>query len=127
MSISFDHWLEQAQYDLDSAKAMLNSGRYLYVLFCCQQAVEKMLKAIIARKTADFPPRLHNLLRLAETAGLTINESTHDFFGELSAYYIQTRYPEQIQALAKQVTANIAADTLKKTEDALKWLQSAKL
>lgn len=103
MSISFDHWLEQAQYDLDTAKAMLNSRRYLYVLFCCQQAVEKILKAVIARKTAEFPPRLHNLLRLSETAGVAIDESTHDFFGELSAYYIQTRYPEELQSLAKQI------------------------
>jgi HEPN domain-containing protein len=124
MSISFDNWLEQAQYDIDTAKAMLSSRRYLYVLFCCQQAVEKMLKAIIARKTSDFPPRLHNLLRLAETAKLTLNESMHDFFGELSAYYIQSRYPEELQSLAKQVTPEIAADTLKKTEDALKWLPS---
>jgi HEPN domain-containing protein len=84
-----------------------------------------MLKAIIARKTADFPPRLHNLLRLAETAELNLNESMHDFFGELSAYYIQTRYPEELQSLAKQVTSDIASDTLKKTEDALKWLPSA--
>ena len=33
-------WVDQAQYDLETAHAMLASGRYLYVLFCCQQAVE---------------------------------------------------------------------------------------
>ena len=34
-------WAEQAQYDLDTADAMLKAGRYLYVLFCCHQAVER--------------------------------------------------------------------------------------
>lgn len=37
-------WAERAQYDLDTADAMFKAGRYLYVLFCCQQAVEKVLK-----------------------------------------------------------------------------------
>jgi HEPN domain-containing protein len=47
MSSASKHWTEQARYDLDTARAMFDSGRYLYVLFCCQQAVEKALKAII--------------------------------------------------------------------------------
>jgi HEPN domain-containing protein len=36
------HWAKRAQYDLDTADAMFETGRYLYVLFCCQQAVEKV-------------------------------------------------------------------------------------
>lgn len=59
-------WAEQARYDLDTAGAMLSSGRYLYVVFCCQQAVEKALKALIVVRTGEMPPRLHNLPRLAE-------------------------------------------------------------
>lgn len=64
-----EQWAEKARYDLDTAKAMLESGRYLYVLFCCQQAVEKALKGVIARRTGEMPLRLHNLIRLAEEAG----------------------------------------------------------
>ena len=59
---------------------MLDSGRYLYVLFCCQQAVEKMLKAVIVKQTNEFPPRLHNLMRLAEFASLEIPEARAEFF-----------------------------------------------
>ncbi len=80
-----NHWLEQARYDLDTAHAMLNSKRYLYVVFCCQQAIEKSIKAIILSKTQKFPPRLHNLLRLAEIAEIEIEEDTRAFLGELSA------------------------------------------
>ncbi|RLC46069.1 MAG: hypothetical protein DRH70_06280 [Candidatus Coatesbacteria bacterium] len=53
---------------------MLKSARLLYVLFCCQQAVEKMLKGIIAKRTEAFPPRLHNLKRLGEHAQVAPNE-----------------------------------------------------
>jgi len=122
-----DRWFEQAQYDLDTALAMLRSGRYLYVLFCCQQAVEKMLKGLVIKKTGEFPPRVHNLMRLAEAAGLTLDGSRADFLGELSAYYIQSRYPEEIEAMSVQITREIASDAFGKTEEMLKWLKSAQL
>jgi HEPN domain-containing protein len=39
------NWLELAQYDLAAAADMLDRGRTLYVVFTCQQAAEKALKA----------------------------------------------------------------------------------
>jgi HEPN domain-containing protein len=42
----YEYWLETAQYDLDTAKAMFESGRWLYAVFMCQQAVEKLSKAL---------------------------------------------------------------------------------
>jgi HEPN domain-containing protein len=37
--------MEKADYDLDTAKAMLQTERYLYVGFMAHQAIEKALKA----------------------------------------------------------------------------------
>ncbi len=39
--------IEDAQYDLDSAKAMLDSGRLYFVIFMCHLTVEKLLKSYI--------------------------------------------------------------------------------
>ena len=64
------HWLERSNYDLDTAKAMLDARRYLYVAYMCQQAVEKLLKAIIAQHGKENLP-IHNLNRLAELAELS--------------------------------------------------------
>ena len=63
------HWVERSQYDLDTAKIMLDTGRYLYVAYLCQQTVEKMLKAIIAQQGKENFP-IHNLNRLVEIAGI---------------------------------------------------------
>ena len=43
----YDHWLDIARYDLETADTMLSSGRWLYVVFMCQQAVENLQKACI--------------------------------------------------------------------------------
>ena len=117
-------WLEQARYDLDTARAMLTSGRYLYVLFCCQQAVEKALKALYIHRRGDFPPRLHNLPRLAEAAGLGIEGERLDFMAELSVYYIQSRYPEEVDELAKAATPEKAKSVLVASEEVVEWLVS---
>ncbi|NJD04595.1 MAG: HEPN domain-containing protein [Ruminiclostridium sp.] len=41
------YWEEYAQYDLDTAEVMFDTGRYLYSVFMCQQAVEKIVKGHI--------------------------------------------------------------------------------
>ena len=87
------HWLERSKYDLETAKAMLDARRYLYVAYMCQQAVEKLLKAIIAQHGKENLP-IHNLNRLAELAELSgeLEEGQIDLLAELTAYNIVARY-----------------------------------
>jgi HEPN domain-containing protein len=56
MNPDAERWRELAAYDLGTADAMLAAGRYLYVLFCCQQAAEKHLKGLIVERCSTFPP-----------------------------------------------------------------------
>jgi len=121
---SVERWSEQARYDFETASAMLDSGRYLYVVFCCQQAVEKMIKAVIVKRTNSFPPRIHALIRLAEAASLDLTDERAQFFRELSNYYIQSRYPEEIPVLAAEMSRDQAYRIFKQTEESVKWLNS---
>jgi HEPN domain-containing protein len=43
--VGASYWAEIADYDLDTAEAMLATKRYLYVGFMCHQTIEKLLKA----------------------------------------------------------------------------------
>ena len=124
MGTSSQHWAGQARYDIDTARAMFHSGRHLYVLFCCQQAVEKMLKALVAERSKELPPRIHNLVRLADAAALEMSDEQADLLRELSAYYLQTRYPEEISDLGSQVKENEARRILDQTEEIVRWLSS---
>ena len=121
---SVERWAEQARYDLETADAMQRSGRYLYVLFCCQQAVEKAIKALITKQTQKFPPRIHNLVRLAEVATLELSDERAQLLRELSNYYIQTRYPEEIPELAAKISETQSRQILEQTEETIQWLLS---
>lgn len=119
-----ENWTEQAKYDLETARAMLDSKRNLYVLFCCQQAVEKMIKAIIAKRSGEMPPRIHNLMRLAEMGQVGLSDEKADFVRELTAYYVQTRYPEELAQLIADVDDGVAKRILEQTEAIFSWLES---
>ncbi|MDR1700902.1 MAG: HEPN domain-containing protein [Lachnoclostridium sp.] len=43
----FLYWKDIAEYDLETAEAMFRTGRWLYVVFMCQQSIEKLCKGII--------------------------------------------------------------------------------
>jgi HEPN domain-containing protein len=124
MGASSAHWAERARYDLGTARDMFGSRRYLYVLFCCQQAVEKMLKALVAERSRELPPRLHSLVRLAEAASLSVDDEQAGFLRELTAYYIQTRYPEETSDLGSQVNEDEARRVLDRAEETVQWLSS---
>jgi len=124
MSKSVEAWKERAEYDLETARAMLEAGRFLYVLFCCQQAIEKALKALIVERSGELPPRIHSLLRLADTAGVTVPVERRPFLRELTAYSIQSRYPEEIPTSGTAIPRETAERILKQTEAELQWLLS---
>jgi HEPN domain-containing protein len=58
----YAYWEDIAEYDLKTAEAMYQSGRYLYVVFMCQQAIEKLVKGLYVFKLNEEPPRTHNIL-----------------------------------------------------------------
>ncbi|MDD5308667.1 MAG: HEPN domain-containing protein [Deltaproteobacteria bacterium] len=62
--------------------------------------------------------------RLAETAAIELEEERLDFLRKLSSYDIQTRYPEEIAALAGSVSATQARETLRRTEELIRWVES---
>jgi HEPN domain-containing protein len=116
-------WMERVNYDWETARAMYKTGRYLYVVFMCQQAVEKTLKAILAFQRKEIKP-IHHLSKLAELAGIRqeFDEETLTLIESLSGYYLNARYKETINTLSKAIGKKEAKDYLTKTEGLIKWL-----
>lgn len=46
MSDKYKEWLRQADYDMETAEAMFESGRYIYAVFMCHLSLEKALKGL---------------------------------------------------------------------------------
>jgi len=85
-------WIKKADEDFDTAKFMLKSGRYNYVPFLCQQAIEKKIKAVIEQSAE--PPYTHNILRLCGIIKYPFDKKEEVVLQRLGFLYIHSRYPE---------------------------------
>lgn len=130
----YEYWLDVAVYDLECAEVMLKSGRYLYVAFMCQQAVEKLAKGLFILFRGEEPPRIHNIWKLFDrifdddqrsNIGTPEElEKYYSVFDELLAYYISGRYPSYKDKLSQSITADKASEVLDRTKEVFSWLKS---
>ena len=97
----------------------MEKGHLRHALFFAHLAIEKVLKAHVSRKTADVPPRIHNLVRLAELAGLALDVERADFLRRFNLYQLEGRYPETSEAT---LDAETASERLTSAKEAIEWL-----
>jgi HEPN domain-containing protein len=119
------YWLDIAVYDIDTAEAMYQTARWLYVAFMCHQAIEKTLKAYWSAKREDEPPYTHNHMRLAEGCGLydLMSDEQKDFLDEVTNYNIEARYPEDKDALYRRLSKQACRHIIDETKQMMQWIQ----
>ncbi|MDR1965521.1 MAG: HEPN domain-containing protein [Synergistaceae bacterium] len=126
----YEYWLEIAQYDLDTAETLLNGGRWLYVVFMCQQAVEKLVKGLYILFIDDNIPKTHNIRVLVEKFENRLPEAVtdeqYDLFEDLTIYYLNGRYADYKQKLSDRLSEQTAKDYLTRTKEVFAWLLTMK-
>lgn len=82
-----------------------------------------MLKALVVAVTQEMPPRIHDLLRLAEKAGLILNEELTEKFDTFNSFNLEARYPDYKLAFYKRCTPQFTAKKFLQIEETYSWLQ----
>ena len=120
------YWVELADYDFDTALAMLETKRFLYVGFMCHQVIEKMLKAYWSNVLEEPALKIHSLSRLAEKSGLDkeMSEEQTDFIDALEPLNIEARYPSYKERLMKTLTEERCKELMKQTDELRLWIKS---
>ena len=112
------YWIEDSERDLETAKSMLGSRHYDWSLFVGHLAIEKLLKALwIQCNQSNTPPKIHNLLRLADGAKLILTEDEKQLLGEVNEFQIETRYAQFKLEFYKKCTPPFTEEYLKKIEE----------
>ncbi len=117
------NWIAGSDYDIRSARHMLDTGRYLYVIFLCHLAIEKLLKAVFAQTNERHPPYTHDLYKLIGLLSLKISAEHQSIITRLNELSIATRYPEDLRAMVKQFPRRVAKQYLDESRTFLKWLR----
>ena len=114
-----DYWRQGAVEDWQVAVRLVGDGKCRHGLFFAHLALEKMLKALVCRHTRDVPPRIHNLTRLGELAGLSPDAHQADALADMNQFNTEGRYPEFLTA---PPSGEEAANYLAQSEEIFAWL-----
>src|SRR3989304_9565884 len=101
MNEKVQYWIGIAEYDMETAKVMLEGKRFLYVGFMCHQVIEKILKGYYVFIKNENPPYTHNLTYLATQSGIyeKMTEEQKDVIDMIEPLNVEARYPTHKEKL----------------------------
>jgi HEPN domain-containing protein len=119
------YWLESASHDLEAATNLFSSEKYDWCLFIRHLVLEKTLKAIFVFNNENkMPPKIHNLVKLAELARLDLTKEQKLFFDEVNDFNIETRYPDYKMDFYRRCTKSYSEKYFEKIKEHYNWLKS---
>ena len=66
------HWRDGALDTWLDVEHCMNGGRIAFAMLAAHLTIEKAVKAHVVKNTQKLPPMIHNLLSLANLAGLKL-------------------------------------------------------
>ena len=122
-----EEWISQAEYDIDTAKIMMEAGRYIYAIFMAHLSIEKALKAVYVFILNSEPPRTHNLILLQERIEskikLGFTDSQNEFIEFLNEKSVPSRYPDTLHEVLKEYKKSETVKLIKQASGLIKWLK----
>jgi len=117
------YWIEGSEDDFEAMTAMFDSKRYSWSLFIGHLMIEKLLKAYFVKVKSDYPPFIHNLLRLAEKADLVLTEDKREQLVTITAFNINARYDDYKMSFKKQCTPEFTSVWIDKLKELRIWIK----
>ncbi len=119
------YWLDSAEHDLDVAESLFSSGKNDWCLFVGHLVLEKVLKAIYVQNSNNqVPPKIHNLIRLANLSNLKLSDEQKLFLGDVNEFHIETRYPDFRSNFYKKCTRTFTEKYFAEIKEQYQWLKS---
>ena len=119
-------WVQIAAEDFDVAEYCFHGKKYMWAMVMCQQAIEKLLKAIYVKQTDKIPEKTHNLTKLAKDTGIIkeLSEETIILLEDLLIYYFGSRYPDKRAKFQLDFTVELMNNTMEQAREVYSWLKN---
>lgn len=105
--------------EIDTARILIEKRKFWQGMFFVHLALEKAMKSRVIGRSKNDAPKIHNLVRLAELAGLDMTEQQEEELGEFNKYCTQGRYHDLAPV---KIGEQEATEGLRNGERMLQWL-----
>lgn len=118
-------WIESAEEDYDVMNVLYKNKRNSWCLFLGHLVIEKLLKALYAKKNKNEPyaPKSHDLLYLAEKMNLEITEEQEDILDMITRFNMNARYDDYKKDFKTKCTDEYTTKQKANIEEVIIWVK----
>ncbi len=117
-----DLWIAGSDDDFETMVAMLDAKRYSWSLFLGHLVIEKLLKAYFVKINKDYPPYIHNLLKLAIESKIEITDDLKFKLTTISAFNLNARYDDYKRSFQSKCTPEFTFEWIDKIKELRLWI-----
>lgn len=119
-------WIESSDEDYNVMNVLYESKKYSYCLFFWHLVIEKLLKALYAKKnkSAPYAPKSHDLLYLAEKIELELTYEQEDLLDTITRFNMNARYDDYKKEFQEKCTDEYTLLQKSNIEEVRKWLKN---
>lgn len=119
-----NHWVSRSEMDFDTMNNLFNSKDYHWALFIGHLVIEKLLKAVVIKKTNSMAPYTHDLRRLAFSAGLDLTEEQKYWLDTITTFNLNARYDDDKQNFYKKCTLEYTIVWMENIKTLREWIKT---
>jgi HEPN domain-containing protein len=86
--------------------------------------VEKILKSLYVDKKKEHAPPIHNLQRLANLTGISLDEDKTEKLILISSFNIEARYPDVKRSFREKCTKEFTLEQVRIIKEIYNWLKT---
>jgi HEPN domain-containing protein len=121
IEILLQYWLKQGYEKWKTAESLMTLKRYADALFFCHLSLELEFKALITIEKRDYPPFIHDLLKLVSLTDLPLTQKQIDDLEEITTFNIRARYDDYKSEFYKKATKAYAEKYFQSAQELRIW------
>ena len=118
------HWISRSDQDFDTLLNLYKTKDYHWALFIGHLVIERLLKALIVKKTGNHAPLTHDLRRLAKLAELDLAAEQKRYLDTITTFNLNARYDDYKKDFYKKCTAEYAQEWISNIEILRGWIKA---
>lgn len=117
------YWVDSSDKDFQAMIHLLEKGDFTWSLFIGHLVIEKLLKAWHVQNISNTPPFIHDLVRLAEKGGLSLEEDKKDILDTISAFNLRARYDDYKMEFHKKCSKDFTEKWVNNIKEFREWIK----
>lgn len=119
-----NYWIDSSNNDYEAMNVLFSSKKYTWSLFVGQLVIEKLLKALYAKKNKSTPhaPKSHDLSFLASKMSLTLTEEQEILLNTITRFNIDGRYDDYKNSFYNLCNEEYTENSINSINEIRDWL-----